>query len=198
MSETLPRILVTSAAGHIGRPTVLQLREKGFPVRAFVRRRDARSVALEAAGAEIFVGDIHDFGHLQAALTNVQRAFHCPPFSPNVLYDAPLFAVAAEQTKLECVTLMGARNPHAVHPSIHQRGHWIAQHVYRLMPSVDVIHLTPSFFAFDYFLGLPAVVHFGQLMLPLGDGRNAPPSNEDIARVAAATLANPAPHIGKV
>ena len=167
-------------------------------MRAFVRRRDARSVALEAAGAEIFVGDIHDFGHLQAALTNVQRASHCPPFSPNVLYDAPLFAVAAEQTKLECVTLMGARNPHAVHPSIHQRGHWIAQHVYRLMPSVDVIHLTPSFFAFDYFLGLPAVVHFGQLMLPLGDGRNAPPSNEDIARVAAATLANPAPHIGKV
>lgn len=193
-----PRILVTSAAGHIGRPTVLQLLSEGFPVRAFVRRRDHRSAALEAAGAELFVGDIHDFRDLQTALTDVQRAFHCPPFSPNVLYDTSLFAVAAELAKLESVTLLGAWNPHAVHPSIHQRGHWIAQQLYRWMPTVDVVQLTPGFFAFDYFLGLPAVVHFGQLMLPLGNGRNAPPSNEDIARVAAATLADPAPHIGRV
>lgn len=198
MTHALPRILVTSAAGHIGRPTVLQLLSKGFSVRAFVHRRDRRSEALAAAGAELFVGDIHDFRHLQTALTDVQRAFHCPPFSPDVLYDASLFAVAAEQAKLECVTLLGAWNPHAVHPSVHQRGHWIAQQIYRWMPSVDVVHLTPGFFAFDYFLGLPAVVHFGQLMLPLGNGRNAPPSNEDIAWVAAATLADPAPHIGKV
>ncbi|CAN0299799.1 unnamed protein product [Discosporangium mesarthrocarpum] len=198
MSYTAPRILVTSAAGHIGRPTVLQLLSEGFPVRAFVRRRDYRSAALEAAGAELFVGDIHDFRHLQMALSDVQRAFHCPPFSPNVLYDTSLFAVAAELAKLESVTLLGAWNPHAVHPSIHQRGHWIAQQLYRWMPTVDVVQLTPGFFAFDYFLGLPAVVHFGQLMLPLGNGRNAPPSNEDIARVAAATLADPAPHIGRV
>lgn len=198
MPRTKPRILVTSAAGHIGRPTVLLLRQKGFPVRAFVRRRDARSAELEAAGAEVFVGDLHDFRDLTRALTDIQRALHCPPFSPNVLYDASLFAVAAEEAKLECVTLMGAWNPHAVHPSIHQRGHWIAQQLYRWMPSVDVVHLTPGFFAFDYFLGLPAVVHFGQLMLPLGDGQNAPPSNEDIARVAAGTLADPGPHIGRV
>ena len=61
MPKTLSRILVTSAAGYIGRPTVPELREKGFPLSAFVRRRDARSVELEPAGAEIFVGDIHDF-----------------------------------------------------------------------------------------------------------------------------------------
>lgn len=48
-----------------------------------------------------------------------------------------------------------------------------------------------------YLLGLPAVVHFGMLMAPFGSGLNAPPSNEDIARVATAVLADPAPHIGK-
>ena len=37
-----PKILVTSATGKTGVPTTLQLLEKGFPVRAFVRRRDAR------------------------------------------------------------------------------------------------------------------------------------------------------------
>lgn len=40
-------------------------------------------------------------------------------------------------------------------------------------------------------------MNFGMLMAPFGEGRNAPPSNENIARVAVATLANPGPHIGK-
>ncbi len=38
-----PRILVTSAAGRTGSVAVLELLRKGFPVRAFVRRNDARS-----------------------------------------------------------------------------------------------------------------------------------------------------------
>ena len=194
---TKPTILVTSAAGHIGRSVVLQLLENGFPVRAFVHRRDQRSVELERAGAEIYVGNMQDFRDLRESLHGVQRAFHGPPFSQNTLYDTTLFAVAAEEAKLEVVALLGAWNPHSVHPSIHQRGHWIAHQIYRWMPSVDTIHLAPGFFAFDYFLGLPAVVHFGQLMAPLGDGMNAPPANEDIARVASTTLMEPAPHIGK-
>ena len=37
-----PRILVTSAAGRTGAAAVHELLAKGFPVRAFVRREDAR------------------------------------------------------------------------------------------------------------------------------------------------------------
>jgi hypothetical protein len=37
-------------------------------VRAFVRRRDARAAALEAAGAELFVGDIYDYRDVRHAL----------------------------------------------------------------------------------------------------------------------------------
>ena len=192
-----PKILVTSAAGHVGRPVVLQLRQLGYPVRAFVRRRDVRSVELEQAGAEIFVGDIRDFRDLRAALTGVHRAFHCPPYSMHTLYDAMLFAVAAEEAKLEVVALLGAFNIHPVHSSIVQRGHWIANQSYRWMPTVDVIHIGPGLFAYPYFLGLPAIVHFGQLILPFGEGLNAPPSNEDIARVASSVLTSPAEHVGK-
>ena len=50
-----PRILVTAAAGHTGSAAAIQLLAKGFPVRAFVRRRDARATALEQAGAYIGV-----------------------------------------------------------------------------------------------------------------------------------------------
>lgn len=193
-----PRILVTSAAGHVGRETVRQLLQAGYPVRAFVHRIDARSMALEKAGAEIFAGNLYDIRDLRQALTDVQRALHCPPFSPNTLHDSILFAIAAEEAKLEVVVRMGAWNTHETHPSIHQRSHWMAGRIYHWMPSVDTVDLVPGFFAFPYFLGIKAIVHFGQLMMPLGEGLNAPPSNEDIARVAAAILANPSSHTGRM
>ncbi len=192
-----PRILVTAAAGHTGSATVSQLLARRFPVRAFVRRKDARATALEQAGAEIFVGDMFDYRDLRDSMVGIQRAYHCPPFSPNVLHNTMLFAVAAEAAKLEVVALMSQWNPHATHPSIISRGHWIANQIYRWMPSVDVIHVNPGLFAFTYLLGLPAIAHFGMFMAPFGDGLNAPPSNEDIARVAAGVLMDPAAHIGR-
>ena len=108
-----------------------------------------------------------------------------------------LFAVAAEEAKLEVVALLSQWLPHATHPSIVTREHWLSNQVYRWMPSVDVVHVNPGLFGVMYLLGLPAIVHFGQFMAPFGDGLNAPPSNEDIARVATGVLADPAPHIGK-
>jgi len=191
------RILVTSASGHTGSAAVIQLLEKGLAVRAFVRRQDARSKRLRDAGAEIFVGDLFDMRDLRKALVGVQRAYHCPPFAPNLLHGAMLFALAAEEAKLEVVALMSGWNPHPAHPVLLTREHWIANNVYRWMPSVEVIHVNPGLFAFTYFLGLPAAAHFGMLMLPYGEGLNAPPSNEDIAAVVAGVLAEPALHIGK-
>lgn len=192
-----PKILVTSAAGRTGAAAVLQLLEKGFPVRAFVRQRDRRAEKLEKTGAELFVGDLFDFRDLRLALNGVQRAYYCPPFAANLLHSSMLFALAAEEAKLEVVALLSGWNPHATHPSIVTREHWITNNLYRWMPSVDVIHINPGLFAFVYLLGLPAIVHFGMLVGSFGDGLNAPPSNEDIARVAVGALADPAAHIGK-
>ena len=79
LNKPKPRVLVTSAAGHTGAAAVRSLLERGFPVRAFVRRDDARAEALRRAGADIFVGDLFDYRDLQRALTDVQRAYHCPP-----------------------------------------------------------------------------------------------------------------------
>ena len=192
-----PRILVTSAAGHTGSVVVKQLLEKGFPVRAFVRREDSRSEQLRKAGAEIFVGDLYDISDVRKALVDVQRAYYCMPVAPNLLYGSMVFAVAAEEAKLEVVALLTAWNPHPTHPSINQREHWLANNIYKWMPTVDVVYLNPGIFAFMYFFGLPAVAHFGRLMLPYGDGLNAPPSNEDISSVAAAVLERPEKHINK-
>jgi uncharacterized protein YbjT (DUF2867 family) len=176
---------------------VLDLLQRGFPVRALVRRKDARSEALRAAGAEIFVGDLFDYRDLERALVDVKRAYHSAPYAPNLLHGMMLFAIAAEQAKLEVVAWMSQWNPHPLHPSAFTREHWMANQIVRWMPSVDAIHVNPGLFAYVYFLGLPAIVHFGMFMAPFGEGLNAPPSNEDIGRVAAAVLANPEGHIGK-
>ena len=108
-----------------------------------------------------------------------------------------LFALAAEEARLETVALMSQWNPHPAHPVAITREHWIANNVYRWMPNVDVIHVNPGLFAFMYLLSLPMIVHLGMLPLPFGNGLNAPPSNEDIGRVAAGVLADPGPHVGR-
>ncbi len=190
------KILVTSATGRTGLAAAKTLLANGFPVRAFVRRRSPQAQALEAAGAELFIGDIYDYRDVLKALDGVQRAFYCPPFGPN-LHGATVFALAAEEAKLEVVALLSQWLPNPTDPSIVTREHWLANNIYRWMPSVDVIHVNPGLFAVMYLLGLPAVIHFGMLMAPYGDGLNAPPSNEDIGRVGAGVLMNPAEHIGK-
>ena len=188
---TKPKILVTSAGGHTGTPAVYQLLEQGYPVRAFLHRDDTRADRFREAGADVFIGNQLDMRDVREALQGVQRAFHIPPFGPNMLHSSMLFALAAEEAKLEVVAHLGAWNPHSSHPALHQREQWIAGSLYRWMPSVDFVHLNPGLFAFTYFLGLRFVAQLGILALPYGEGLNAPPSNEDIARVAVHSLMNP-------
>src|SRR4051794_23044617 len=101
-----PRILVTGASGRTASAAALELLQRGFPVRALVRRLDERAEALRSAGAEVVVGNMLDFRDLERALVDVQRAYHAAPFAPSLLHGTMLFAIAAEQAKLEVVAWM--------------------------------------------------------------------------------------------
>jgi len=87
-----PRILVTSAAGNTGLPTTLQLLDKGYPVRAMVRRDDHRAQWLKDAGAEVVVGDQYSVADMRRAMDGVQRAYHCAPTAPNGLHFGTVLA----------------------------------------------------------------------------------------------------------
>ena len=57
-----------------------------------------------------------------------------------------------------------------------------------------------GFFADNYFSGRAATAQLGKLTMPLGPPElkgNAPPSNEDVAAVSVACLADPATHAGR-
>jgi homoserine O-acetyltransferase len=71
------RVLVTAATGHTGRPTVERLLEKGFEVRALVRKDDARAQGLRQLGAEVCLGDMSSLRDVRRALDGVNRAYFC-------------------------------------------------------------------------------------------------------------------------
>jgi uncharacterized protein YbjT (DUF2867 family) len=192
-----PMILVTGATGKTGTPATINLLKLGFPVRALAHRRDARSERLEAAGAEIVVGSLESLRDLESAMRGVSRAYFCPPLEPGTLRRASLFAVAAQEAKLEAVVHLSQWLADPTHPAAHAREKWLSNQVLASLSGVATVRIEPGWFADNYFVALGQAAQFGILGLPLGEGLNAPPSNEDIAAVIAACLADPVPHAGR-
>ncbi|WP_299691552.1 NmrA family NAD(P)-binding protein [uncultured Tateyamaria sp.] len=194
------KILVTSAAGKTGLPVALQLLEQGFAVRAFVRRVDVRAEQLETAGADVFVGDQYDLGDMRRAMAGMTRAYHCAPTAPNGLHFSAVFAVAASEVQLEHTVILGQWLTAADHPSLFTREVYLADRLLRQAPHMTTTHIDPGWFADNYLMLLASAAHLGLFTMPLGPGdvkRNAPPSNEDIARVAVAALMDPKTHAGR-
>ncbi len=195
-----PKILVTSAAGHTGIPATLQLLDYGFPVRAFVRRYDHRAKRLEDAGAEIFVGDLYSVADMRRAMSGVRRAYHCSPTQTNGLHFGAVFAIAAQEAKLEHVVMLTQWTAEANHPSVVTRETWMNEQLLKHLPNTTLTVINVGWFAENYFMGvLETVAQLGIWPMPLGDGdvkKNAPPSNNDIAAAAVAALVDPSTHAG--
>jgi hypothetical protein len=77
------------------------------------------------------------------------------------------------------------------------RQHWLADRLFSMIPNVAHTIVNPGFFAESYLLTIGLAAHLGAFPWMYGNSRNAPPSNEDIARVAAAALSDPPRHAGK-
>jgi uncharacterized protein YbjT (DUF2867 family) len=192
-----PRILITGATGKTGTPTVHQLLHKGFSVRALVHKDDNRSAALSSAGAEICVGSLEDPFDLENAMRGVERAYFCPPLEPGTLRRATLFAVAAQEARLETVVVLSQWLVDRSHLALHAREKYLSERVFDWMPGVATITVNPGWFADNYMAAFEAISQFGLMALPLGHGLNAPPSNEDIARVIVGALTKPDNLIGR-
>jgi uncharacterized protein YbjT (DUF2867 family) len=191
------RVLVTGATGKIGGAVAAQLIEKGVPTRALVHRDDERSARLRAAGAEVVVADMFDYRQVETAMVGVDRVFFNPPYHPHVLDSAVAFAVAARRSGVEAVVALGQWLASPEHPSLMTRQHWLTDKVFELLPDTAHVTVDPGFFADNYLKLVPTAALLGVFPMPAGVGRNAPPSNEDIARVAVGGLLDPHRHHGK-
>jgi NAD(P)H dehydrogenase (quinone) len=192
-----PRIIVTGATGKTGSVVTTQLLKAGYPVRAVVHREDGRSAQLKAQGAEIAVADISDVERVADALKDVQRAYFCPPYDPYMIQSAVTFAVAAKEAGLEHIVGLTQWLVSPSHPSLLTRQSWLVDRLFSMTPGVAHTIINPGFFADNYLVTIGLAAHLGIFPWMYGNSRNAPPSNEDIARVAVAVLMDPARHAGK-
>ena len=196
---THPVILVTGATGKTGSAVVQLLLQQGQRVRAVVHRLDHRSERLRTAGAEVVAADMFDPEQLLAAMRGAARAYYCPPFHAHMLQGAAAFAVAAGQARLESIVVLTQWLASASHPALSTRQHWLADRLFDMLPGVGVTTVAPGFFAsYPYLEVIDYAALLGLYPMPLdGESRNAPPSDEDIARVAVAALLDPLRHAGK-
>jgi uncharacterized protein YbjT (DUF2867 family) len=192
-----PKILVTGATGKTGRAVVDELLAKRVPVRALVHSKDTRSAALEGMGAETVVADMFDLDQLVGAMRGTQRAYYLPFYDPYMIQSAATFAIAAQEAKLEAIVSLGQWLASPIHPSLTTRQAWLADQVFSLIPGVAHVRVNPGYFADNYLRLIGYAAHLGVLPTITGDSKDAPPSNEDIARVVAAVLLDPDKHAGK-
>jgi NAD(P)H dehydrogenase (quinone) len=192
-----PRIIVTGATGRTSSVVASELLKAGYPVRAMVRRDDDRSALLKAQGAEIAVADMSDVERIADALRDVQGAYYCPPLDPYMIQGAVAFTVAAKEARLERIVSLTQWLASPSHPSLMTRQHWLVDRLFSMTPGVAHTIVNPGFFADSYLVTIGLAAHLGLFPWMYGKSRNAPPSNEDIARVAVAALMNPARHAGK-
>jgi NAD(P)H dehydrogenase (quinone) len=192
-----PRIIVTGASGKTGSIVASELLKAGYPVRAMVRRENDRSARLKAQGADIAVADMSDVERISDALRDVQGAYYCPPLDPYMIQGAVAFAVAATAARLEHIVGLTQWLSSPSHPSLMTRQHWLVDRLFSMTLGVAHTIVNPGFFADSYLVTIGLASHLGIFPWMYGKSRNAPPSNEDIARVAVAALTDPARHAGK-
>lgn len=193
-----PTTLVVGATGKTGGALVREMLRQGRAVRALVRREDDRMRRLADLGVQIAVADLLDTAAMKAALKGVQYAYWCAPFDPRAYEAAEIFAEAARATGLRHIVGLSQWLASPEHPSLATRNAYRTDRLFEsLAPDIGYTMLNPGFFADNYLRLIGFAAQLGVLPSLTGNSRNAPPSHEDIARVALAVLADPDAHAGK-
>jgi len=201
--------LIIGAGGGIGsisRRVVQLLLGGGAQVRAMVRRDDDRADQLRAMGAEVIVGDLTSAGDIVAAMDGASRMFFNMSVSPDYLRaTAEVCAVALDRGHLDVIVNMSQMTVSqmtltSTDESKQHRLHWLAEHVLN-WSGLPVIHVRPTVFLDNplfTFLASQTVRERGVLVLPFGTGRTSPIAADDVARVVATLLRDPADRIGQI
>src|SRR5216683_5315433 len=192
-------ILVTGAAGQVGsvgRTVVGLLLDRGFPVRAMVRREDERAASLRAAGAQVVIGDLLEPGDVYRVVSGCSRVYFSMSPSAGYLEATVTMAAVAREAAVSVLVNMSQMTVSEMSiqhttPSHQQRQHWLGEQALA-WSGLPVVTIRPTVFLDGFFLALvsPAVRDRGRIELPFGRGKTSPVAAADVARVVAAVLAD--------
>jgi uncharacterized protein YbjT (DUF2867 family) len=206
-------VLVTGAAGGqqgaTGRLITTLLLQQGIPVRAFVRKVDARADELYKQGADVFVGNLLKPESVQEAMKNVRRAYFTYPVADGLMEAATIFAAMARAAGIDLLVnnsqFQDTPEDAFFHNLVGAPSHRNLQH--RLTDlifdwaEVGAVHIqAPPYYENIRALVSRSVSERDTVLLPWGDGDATFPlaGGEDVARVATTLLANPGLPLKKV
>ena len=200
-------ILVTGAAGRtggVGRTVTELLLKQGKAVRAMVRIEDDRARSLRDLGAEVVVGDLLGLDSMHRAIAGCDTMYFGMSVSDTYLAATVNAAAVAKYHDVKAFINMSQMTVSQMSitettSSPQQKLHWLAEQAldWSGLPVVTV-RPTALFEGSFLILTLDSVRESNQIRLPFGDGKTSPVAVEDVARVIAALLVDPQPHIGNI
>jgi uncharacterized protein YbjT (DUF2867 family) len=200
-------ILVTGAAGRVGavgRMVTEVLLKQGKSVRAMVRREDERAQALRDMGAEVVVGDLLDLQSMHRAIAGCETMYFGMSVSDAYLAATINVAAVAKHYGVKAFINMSQMTLSQMSitettPSPQHKLQWLSEQALN-WSGLPVVHVRPTVFLEGFFLLFTSdsVKESSQIKLPFGEGKTSPVTAGDVARVVAALLTDPQPHIGKI
>ena len=200
-------ILVTGAAGRvggIGRTVTELLLQQGKAVRAMVRNEDERAQALRDVGAEVVAGNLLDLDSMHRAINGCDAMYFGMSVSADYLAATVNVAAVAKYHGVKAFINMSQMTVAQMSitettPSPQHKLQWLSEQALN-WSGLPVVHVRPTVLLEGFFLILTpeSVRETNHIRLPFGQGKTSPVAVEDVARVIAALLANPQPHIGKI
>jgi len=200
-------ILVTGAAGRVGavgRTVTELLLTQGEAVRAMVRNEDERAQALREKGAEVVVGNLLDLDSMHKVMADCETMYFGMSVSDAYLAATVDAAAVAKHHGVRAFINMSQMTLSQMSitettASPQHKLQWLAEQALN-WSGLPVAHVRPTVLFEGFFLILTSdsVRESNQIRLPLGEGKTSPVAVGDVARVIAALLANPQPHIGKI
>ena len=200
-------ILVTGAAGRVGgvgRSVTELLLKQGKAVRAMVRKEDERAQALRDMGAEVVIGDLLDLNSMHRVIAGCETMYFGMSVSDSYLAATVNAAAVAKHYGVKAFINMSQMTVAQMSitettASPQHKLHWLAEQALN-WSGLPVVHVRPTVLLEGFFLIFTAesVRESNQIRLAFGEGKTSPVAVEDVARVIAALLANPQPHIGKI
>ena len=160
--------------------------------------------ALRDMGAEVVVGHLLDLDAMHRVIAGGET-MDFGRSVPDAYLAATVTAAAVAKhhgvqafIHMSQMTLAQMRMTETTASPQHKR-HWLAEQALN-WSGLPVVHVRPTGLLEGFFLMFTAdsVRESHQIRRPFGEGKTSPVAVEDVARVLAARLANPPPHLGKI
>src|SRR6201981_124553 len=200
-------ILVTGAAGRAcaGGGTVTEpLLKQGTTERGVVRNESERAQAFLKMGAEVVVGNLLDLDSMHRGIAGCETMYFGMSTSDTYLAATVNAAAVAKHHGVKAFINMSQMTLSQMSitettASPQHKLHWLAEQALN-WSGLPGVHVRPTVFLEGFFLMFTSDSgrKAKQIRLPFGEGKTSPVAAEDVARVVAALLANPQPHIGKI